>query len=210
VTPERIVHIVDDEPDVLASVAWLLRSAGIPSRCYSSAHAFLSKIDTAKRGCLLLDVRMPGMDGMTLIEELAGLDFRLPIILISAHATVRLTVDAMQAGVVNVLEKPYDDDMLLSLVNEALAQDDENQRRRAETEELAARLETLTKRERSIMELVVEGLPSKQIAERLDISPSTVDVHRCHLMEKLGVSTAAQLVRLVLSHRARGTTPSQS
>jgi two-component system response regulator FixJ len=197
-TQDRIVHIIDDDVQVLRSLELLLSSAGFAPCTFDSAEAFLEDCSAETRGCVLLDIRMPGMDGMQLIAMLAQQQIELPIVLISAHADVPLTVRAMKAGVVDVLEKPFSDEALLQRVDEALARAEQLQEKRRRDAEMSRRLESLTPRERDVFELVVEGMTSKRIAAALGINPSTVDVHRSHVMEKLGVSSSAQLVRLAL------------
>ncbi len=197
-TPQPTVFVVDDDAQVLESLAWLLKSAGLPARTFNSAEAFLDDCSADARGCLLLDLRMPGMDGLALAEELRRRAINLPVVLISAHADVPLAVRAMKAGVVDVLEKPFNDETLLERVDEALALDAELRSRRDDHAETARRIESLTPRERDVFHLVLRGLMSKQIAAELGIHASTVDVHRSHIMEKLGVSTTAQLVRVAL------------
>ncbi|MFG0251674.1 MAG: response regulator transcription factor [Phycisphaerales bacterium JB038] len=197
---EQIVYVIDDEPSVLKSLGWLLESAGLTVRTFGSAETFLAECTAEARGCLLLDIRMPGMSGMSLIEELAERRIELPTILISAHADVPLTVRAMKAGVIDVLEKPFNDETLLERVTEALAREREQRSKRLRDADTARRIASLTPRERDVFELVVQGMTSKQIAAQLGINPSTVDVHRSHVMEKLGVSTSAQLVRVAMLH----------
>jgi RNA polymerase sigma factor (sigma-70 family) len=195
---EQIVYVIDDEPSVLKSLGWLLESAGLTARTFASAEAYLAGCSAEDRGCLVLDIRMPGMSGMALIEELGNRKIELPTILISAHADVPLTVRAMKAGVIDVLEKPFNDEALLERVTEALANEREQRGKRLRDADTARRIASLTPRERDVFDLVVQGMTSKQIAAQLGINPSTVDVHRSHVMEKLGVSTSSQLVRVAM------------
>ena len=195
---EQIVYVIDDEPSVLKSLGWLLESAGLTARTFASAEAYLAGCSVEDRGCLVLDIRMPGMSGMALIEELGNRQIELPTILISAHADVPLTVRAMKAGVIDVLEKPFNDEALLERVTEALANEREQRGKRLRDADTARRIASLTPRERDVFDLVVQGMTSKQIAAQLGINPSTVDVHRSHVMEKLGVSTSSQLVRVAM------------
>ncbi len=195
---EQIVYVIDDEPSVLKSLGWLLESAGLTARTFASAEEYLAASSPEDRGCLVLDIRMPGMSGMALLEAMAARKIELPTILISAHADVPLTVRAMKAGVIDVLEKPFNDEALLERVTEALAREWEQRSRRLRDADTIRRIASLTPRERDVFDLVVQGLTSKQIATQLGINPSTVDVHRSHVMEKLGVSTSSQLVRVAM------------
>lgn len=194
----QMIYIVDDEPAFRQTLARLVQTAGFEAQACESGPAFLEVVQPEKAGCLLLDLRMPGMDGLELVRVMRDRKLRLPVILISAYADVPVAVEAMKAGVVDVLEKPLDDDLLLDRISEALKQDAQQRREHRRHADVRSRLATLTPRERTVLEWVVAGYTSKQIAAELGINPSTVDVHRCRTMEKLGVSTATQLVSLTL------------
>jgi two-component system response regulator FixJ len=193
------IYIVDDDANVRHSLAWLIETAGLTACPFASAEAFLDSVDADACGCLLLDYRMADMDGMALLDELRVRQFTLPVILISGFANVPLAVRAMRAGVLDVLEKPFDDEVLLKRIDDALRMNREHRTAHRRQADLDDRLATLTPRERAVFERVVAGETSKQIAQALGINHSTVNVHRSRTMEKLGVSTSAQLVRVALT-----------
>lgn len=199
---EPTVFIVDDDPGVRDAIGLLLRSVGLPFRGFSSAHEFLEAYSPSMAGCLILDVRMPGMGGLDLQNHLQELGSILPIIFITAHGDVPMAVNAVKAGAMDFVEKPFRDQALLDKVQEALAL---NARLRDADEELAElreRLESLTPREREVMELVVDGKANKNIARALGISQRTVEIHRARVMEKMGVRSVSLLVQSVM--RAQG------
>jgi len=199
---DPIVYLVDDDAAVRDGFTALFRSVGLTVRSFESGEAFLRGIDPGDVGCLVLDVRMPGMSGLELQERLLDRGVALPIVLISAHADVPMAVRAMKSGAVDFLEKPVNEQDLLERVQGCLR---EARRIREDVESMAgarARLDILTPREREVVDLLVKGESSKVIAAQLDISPRTVDVHRSHIMEKLDVRSIAELVAIVL--RARG------
>lgn len=198
----QTVFIVDDDPNVRDSLAWLLEAADHSARSFDSAEAFLEHIGPNPAGCLLLDHRMAGMNGLSLVDALRDRDIVLPIILLTGYADVPLAVRAMRAGVIDVLEKPYDDKELLRHIDNALRLNREHLKSARRRHDISSRIASLTPRERTVFERVVSGETSKQIAQALGITASTVDVHRSRIMEKFGVSTSAQLVRLALLHAA--------
>jgi FixJ family two-component response regulator len=201
---EPIVFVVDDDTEVQRSLRWLLEAAGHAVRTFDSAEEFLEAADPDHPGCLILDVRMGGMDGLELQETLNEREVGLPVILVSAHADVPIAVRAMKSGALGVLEKPYSDKVLLRHVDEALAEDAARRGREAREAAVQERVETLTPREREVMGLVVHGSATKQIAHQLGISPRTVEIHRARVMEKMQAGSVAELVRLVMSPAQTG------
>lgn len=194
--PEAEVYIVDDDDGMRRGLAFLLRSAGYDVACFASARAFLDEYDPTKRGCLLLDVRMPGMSGLELQEHLRAQQTDLPVIIVTAFADVAMAVRAMKAGAFDFIEKPFEGSALLSRVRRALEREAETRVHAQRAEEARRRLATLTPREREVMDLVVDGLLNKQVAGELGISMKTVENHRARVMEKMGVVSLADLVRL--------------
>ena len=195
------VFIVDDDAGVLDSVAFLLRTVGIPAETYASAQAFLDAYGPDKPGCLILDVRMPAMSGLELQEELRSLGSTLPIIFLTAHGDVPMAVEAVKSGAVDFLQKPFRDQELVDKIHRAL---EENARARevaAARRGVAARIESLTAREREVMDAVVAGKANKVIAGDLGLSQRTVEIHRAHVMEKMGAESLAQLVQMVMQAR---------
>jgi len=196
------VHVVDDDAAIRDSLRVLLASAGFPAQTYDSAVAFLAAA-AGLAGCVLTDVRMPEMDGLELQQRLSERDIRLPVIIMTGQGDIHLAVQAMKAGAVDFLEKPFDDAMLLDAVHRALAQS----RRIEESESVAAeatrRLAALTPREREVLKLLVTGQSNKAIAIELGASPRTVEVHRARVFEKLQARSLPDLVRAVLAAEPR-------
>jgi len=197
------VFIVDDDAGVREGLAWLLRSRRLVSQDYESAEAFLAMVENGfvpeRPGCLLLDVRMPGMSGLALFERLVerGLHQVLPVIFLTGHGDVPTAVAAVKRGAFDFCEKPFSDNALVDRVEQALAQSAlivQAQRARLL---LRRRLAELTERERAVMQLVVEGLPNKRIADQLDISVRTVEVHRARVFDKMEVKSAVELANLL-------------
>jgi two-component system, LuxR family, response regulator FixJ len=187
--------IVDDEVEMCRSLFRLLKSAGIPSTSYESAEDFLRDVTSEQRGCLVLDLRLGGMTGLELQDEMKQRGIRLPIIVISGHATVPDTIRAFHGGAFRVFEKPFDDEQLLSAVQEALAAQHSVA---AGDGKVQARLAELSDRQREVMDLLVQGVPVKQVANQLQISPSTVAKHRAKVLEKAGADSLVQLAHSVL------------
>jgi two-component system response regulator TtrR len=193
------IHIVDDDEAMRDSLTWLLEGEGYRVACFESGEAFLAARNDAMRGCLVLDVRMPEMSGLELHERLDMLGSCLPIIFVTGHGDVPMAVAALQRGACDFIEKPFNDEELLSRIRRALEVDAANDARRRRDGDISRRLEQLTQREREVMRLVVAGRLNKQIADDLQISMKTVEAHRARVMEKMGVRTLAELVKAVMA-----------
>ena len=189
------VYIVDDDNAVRSALKLLFRTAQLDVEAFSSADAFLEDADLTQRCCVLLDIRMPGMTGTALHEELRRRAYRVPVIFITGHGDIPMAVDAMKKGAFDFIEKPFDDEQLLSQVRAALETFDAGEPERAEP---GVPLELLSSRQREVLQRVLDGKPSRQIAEELAISVKTVEFHRARIMQKLGVKTAAELFRRCL------------
>jgi two-component system response regulator FixJ len=196
-TAEPRAHVIDDDDSARKSLAFLLSTAGVPTETYASAGAFLEVASNAA-GVVVTDVRMPGMDGMELVRRLGELGCGLPVIVMTGHGDIALAVEAMKAGVVDFIEKPYDDEVMLRAINGALARHQEDRARDEEQAEFRRRIETLSPRERQVMDGLVAGKASKVIARELDISPRTVEVYRAHVMAKTQAQSLSELVRMAL------------
>jgi len=195
-SPKRLIHVVDDDESLRASLLDLLDAAGFEARGYGSTGEFLMQTLADRPGCILLDVRLPGPSGIELQQALQDRGVMLPVIFMTGHADVPTSVRAMKAGAVDFLEKPVERDTLLDALERALSQDALRRGERDETSRQRARLAVLTPREREIFDRVVAGKLNKQIADELGISLRTVKAYRASVMEKLGVASAAELGRL--------------
>lgn len=192
------VYIVDDDEAVRSSLRFLIRSVGLPAQVYASAADFLAAYDRRDPGCLLLDVRMPGMSGLELQQELNRRGATLPVVFITGHGDVPMAVEAMQQGAFDFLQKPFRDQDLLDRVQRAMARDAESRARLAARAEIRARLATLTPRETEVMQLITRGKANKVVGAELGVSQRTVEIHRAHVMEKMHATSLAELVRMVL------------
>lgn len=192
------VYIVDDDDAVRASIRLLIRSVGLDARVHASAQEFLSSYDPRDAGCLLLDVRMPGMSGLDLQQELNRRGATIPVVFITGHGDVPMAVEAMQQGAFDFLQKPFRDQDLLDRVQRALARDAESRDRLAGRASIRARLATLTPREKEVMDLITRGKANKVVGADLGVSQRTVEIHRAHVMEKMHAGSLAELVRMVL------------
>jgi two-component system response regulator DctR len=205
-TEDALVFIVDDDAGVREALAWLLRSRRLPSDAFVSADAFAQFLNESgvqwqptQPGCLLLDVRMPGMSGLALFEQLIErrlLDV-LPVIFLTGHADVPTAVDAVKRGAFDFCEKPFSDNALVDRIEQALARSAQTLQNLRAKQSLHHNLSDLTERERDVMHLVVEGLPNKLIADQLDISVRTVEVHRARVFDKMNVKSAVELANLL-------------
>jgi len=206
---EQTVFVVDDEVSVRNSLKWLLESVQIPVQTFESGHAFLAAHTDERYGCVVLDVRMPGMSGLELMKRLHNMGLRTPIIFLSAHGDVPMAVQALKDGAFDFLEKPYNNQRFLDCVQSALEHDALNRLNRNADEELLGRLKNLTVREQEIINLVVAGKSNKDIGKLLNISHKTVEAHRGRLMAKMGVNNLVDLVRVMTTHyAANGNIPS--
>jgi len=199
---EPTVFIVDDDEAVRDSIKELVRSVGLAAKTYASAQGFLDAFDDSLPGCLVLDVRMAHMSGVTLQAILNERRARIPIVFISAHGDVATAVEAMKAGAVTFVQKPYREQQLLDSINEALAKDAANRERARDHAKVSAALDALTDREREVLHLVVKGLSNKLIAKELNISHRTVEQHRSRIFDKLEVSSIAELIHTLPERRA--------
>ncbi|WP_234329881.1 response regulator transcription factor [Streptomyces viridochromogenes] len=203
-TDERgIAYVLDDDEQLCASLAWLLDSVNIRAECFTDAASFLATFDRERPACLILDVRMPEVGGFQVQEILNSSGIPLPVIFVSAHGDIRMSVRALQQGAVDFLEKPYDPQHMLEVVQRALGTARERHAELAGRRALEDRLAVLTPREREILRLVVVGVPSKAIAGRLGISLKTVDTHRARIREKTGAETLGALVGDILRSGVR-------
>lgn len=195
---ERMVHVVDDDPAIRDSLSFLLSSADLASRTYDSALALLERVNDLEQGCIITDVRMPGMTGLELVLKLKERRVSHPVIVLTGHGDVALAVEAMKAGVVDFIEKPFDDEVLLKAVLTALAREEGASARESERAEIEARVAQLSQREREVFEAIVKGDSNKSAALKLGISPRTVEIYRAHVMDKMGAATLSELVRMAL------------
>lgn len=196
---DRVAYVVDDEATVRRSLALLLRSAGFSVRDFDCGDAFLRAAPALPFGCVLLDLRMPGMDGLAVQREMAPRGVRLPVVIVTAHGDVALAVQAMKAGACDFIEKPYDDETILQAAEAALARGDEERARTRDAEDAAARVAALTPREAEVLQGLVAGRSNKVIAFDLGVSPRTVEIHRANVMSKLGTRSLSEAVRVALS-----------
>jgi two-component system, LuxR family, response regulator FixJ len=196
---DAIVSIIDDDPDVRDSLRSLLESAGIKVRAFDSAKKVLDDPTLSQSGCLIADIRMPDMDGLTLQEELVRRQIGLPVIVVTGHGDVPLAVRAMRAGAVDFLEKPFDDELLLDSVRRALSLSAETRSKALTARVAKDRIDLLTERERQVLAQLIAGHANKVIAYKLDISPRTVEIHRANLMGKMQARSVSELVRLAIA-----------
>jgi two-component system, LuxR family, response regulator FixJ len=192
----QTVFIVDDDPAIRYAMQALMDSVNIQHEVFASADEFLEREEQHRAGCLVLDIRMPGLGGLELQEELNARGSTLPIIFITGHGDVPMAVEAMQKGAVDFIQKPFRDQELLDRIRDALMADKERRAELARHAEVAKRLEKLTKREREVFGLVVTGKPNKVIAYELGVSQRTVEIHRARVMEKMQARSLADLVRM--------------
>ena len=192
------IFVVDDDEAMRHSLVFLLQSLGQPVQAFASAESFLAAWGKRQAGCLVADVRMPGISGLELQRELNERGDALGLVFISGHGDIPMVVRAMRAGAIAFLEKPFNDQVLLDHVAEALTRSAIECARKASARFIAERVERLTARERAVMELVAAGKPNKVIAHDLDISMKTVEVHRAHVMEKMRAGSVAELTRLLV------------
>ncbi|HET8543119.1 MAG TPA: response regulator FixJ [Pseudolabrys sp.] len=193
-----VVHVIDDDEAVRQSTAFLLRAANIQVQTYETATDFLEALSQVKPGCIVTDVRMPGLSGIELLHRLRALKFSMPVIVITGHGDVQLAVEAMKAGAMDFIEKPFSDDVLLHAVRAALSAHATDSERHALNAEVNNRMASLSKREHEVLEGLVAGHPNKTIAYDLGISPRTVEIYRANVMEKMQARSLSDLVRMAL------------
>ena len=196
---QQIVFIVDDDEDVRDSLLELIESVGLQAKDYTSAISFLNEFDVNQPGCILADVRMPGMSGIELQHKLIELNASQPLIIMTGHGDITMAVQAMKDGAFEFLQKPFRDQELLDCISKALEIDNSNRGKFEYQRVNQERIKTLTTREREVIDKVLEGKANKVIARELSISNRTVEIHRAHAMEKLGVNSVAELVKTMLS-----------
>jgi two-component system response regulator FixJ len=199
---DAVVHLIDDDESVRQAVAFMLTTSGFAVRVYESATAFLNALASVQPGCIVTDVRMPGMDGLELQRELKTRGVGLPVIVITGHADVSLAVEAMKAGAVDFIEKPFNDESLLAAIRVAVERHSGDSRRSLEVAAIRAKLDSLSPREREVLDGLIAGLPNKTIAYDLNISARTVEVHRANLMSRMAANSLADLVRMVFVARS--------
>lgn len=192
------VYVIDDDPAMRDSLEFLLDSADYAVTLYESALTFLDSMPNLPFGCIVSDVRMPGMDGMDLLKQLKSERARLPVVMMTGHGDVPLAVEAMKLGAIDFIEKPFDDDRLITMIDAALQQASEGAKNEAITLDIAARIQTLSPRERQVMDGLVAGLSNKVIAREFDISPRTIEVYRANVMTKMQAGSLSELVRLAM------------
>ncbi len=195
---EPIVHVVDDDPAIRDSLAFLLDTADLVSRTYDSAAALLAHADNLAPGCIVTDVRMPDMSGLEMVRRLSEMGVRHPVIVMTGHADVPLAIEAVRAGVKDFIEKPFDDEALLSSIRSALAEQMGSPAREGPDAEVLERLASLSARERQVLEGLVAGRANKVIAYDLEISPRTVEVYRANVMTKMQARSLSELVRMTI------------
>ena len=196
---EQIIHVVDDDEALRDSMTWMLEGNNYQVATYESAEAFLRVISPAMAGCVVLDVRMPGMNGLELFEELGRRRCALPVVFITGHGDVPMAVSALKKGAVDFIEKPFSEADMLRLIEQCLTLERDNRDKRLQEADTVRRLDHLTQREREVLELIIIGKLNKQIADVLGISIKTVEVHRARVMEKMGVNSLAELVQHVVT-----------
>ncbi|MCL6684476.1 response regulator transcription factor [Sphingomonas alba] len=195
----KIVHVVDDDESVRRSVGFMLKTSGYRVKPYASGAELLKVVKALEPGCILLDIRMPGMDGLEIQQALQDRGVRHPIIIMTGHGDVPLSVRAMKAGAIDFIEKPFEKEALISAIEDGFALLGRSNVRRDRADEAAVRLQVLTPRERDVLDGLAQGLPNKTIAYDLGISPRTVEIHRANLMSKLGVRSLSEALKLAFS-----------
>jgi len=196
---KAVVYVVDDDAAMRKSLQFLVESVGLVAQTFDSANAFLDGFVPGTVGCAIFDVRMPGISGLDLQEQLRHRNITLPVIVVTGHADVPMAVRAMKAGAYDFIEKPFNDQVLIERVQRAIDEHGRERSVQAEKEAIMAKIDTLTPRETQVMEMVVDGNANKQIAANLGLSEKTIEVHRAHVMSKLGAGNAADLIRMVLT-----------
>ena len=200
----EIVHVIDDDAEVRQSLAFLLSTVGLAVRVHASATAFLESLAAIQDGCIVTDVRMPGIDGIELQRRLKSLGVALPVIVITGHGDIALAVEAMKAGAVDFIEKPFEDEVLIAAIKTALSRRAGDRERAARAAEARQRLGLLSARERQVLDGLVAGKPNKIIAHDLGISARTVEIYRANVMTKMQADSLSALVRMTLLESGSG------
>ena len=203
-SPEQVVFVVDDDAAVRDSLRWLMDSVGLPVVPFDSGEAFLDAVTPDREGCVLLDLRMPGLSGLEVHAQLRERGVELPVIVVSGHGDVPMAVRALKSGVVDFIEKPFKDQELLDCVQQALRRDAKQRLQRMRRDELMTRYLALTPRELDVLRLVVDGQANKMIGTTLGISQKTVETHRARVMEKMAAGSVSELVRMTLVIESQG------
>lgn len=193
------VFVVDDDQAMRNSLKWLIESVGVQVESFSSADDFLAQYQPGRNGCLVLDVRMPGMSGLDLQEQLTQRNFQIPVVIITGHGDVPMAVRAMKSGAIDFIEKPFNDEVLLDAIRRAIAFGEQQRSHEIEHRQIQERLQHLTPREHEVMQMVTEGRSNKEIANSLGVSAKTIEAHRARVMEKMQAGSLAELVRMVLA-----------
>jgi two-component system, LuxR family, response regulator FixJ len=196
--PRGKVYVIDDDEAMRHSLEFLLNSADFEVVLFVSAQAFLDRLTGLDFGCVVSDVRMPGIDGIQMLRRLKSLQCSFPVLIMTGHGDVPLAVEAMKVGAEDFLEKPFDDDLLIAMVDSGLKRAEPEARNEAATREIAERVATLSPRERQVMDGLVTGLSNKAIARGYDISPRTIEVYRANVMTKMQAGSLSELVRLAM------------
>ena len=198
---KQTVYVIDDDEAVRDSLRMLLRSVGLPVACFEEGQSFFDQVELNAPGCLVLDIRMPGISGMELAQRMREQDSLMPIIFITGHGDVPMAVEAMKLGALDFLQKPFRDQDLLDQIQQALQNDAERRQQITERESIRNRINTLTPRERQVLEMILEGKANKVIAIDLELSQRTVEIHRARVMEKMQARSLATLVQMVMQAR---------
>lgn len=196
---DRTVFVVDDDEAALDSLLMLLKSDGLRARGFASAHEFLAKFEAEARGCVITDLRMPDMDGIELLHALKAAGCILPVVMITGHADVSRAVDAMKAGAADFIEKPFESELILRIVRGCLEDNDAAVDAHAARNKVRRRLESLTARERQVLDLILDGASNKIIAATLQISPRTVEIYRANVMSKMRADSLSDLIRSTIT-----------
>jgi two-component system response regulator FixJ len=194
----RKVYVIDDDEAMRDSLNFLLSSANFNVTLYQSAQNFIDSVSSLDFGCVVSDVRMPGLDGIELLKRLKAVRCMFPVIIMTGHGDVALAVEAMKLGAVDFLEKPFEDDRLIGMIETAIKQAEPDARSEAAALDIASRIATLSPRERQVMDGLIAGLSNKLIAKEYDISPRTIEVYRANVMTKMQAASLSELVRLVM------------
>jgi two-component system response regulator FixJ len=199
VSDERLIHLVDDDDAIRRSAGFMLKTAGLRVRTYESGDALLKEASSLAPGCILLDIRMPGMDGLEVQQALRDRGIALPVVIMTGHGDVTLAVQAMKAGAVDFIEKPFEKSVLLEAIERAFERLARSRAAKERANDAQVRLQALTPREREVLDGLAQGLPNKTIAYDLGISPRTVEIHRANLMTKLDVKSLSEALRIAFA-----------